>query len=238
MFNFKKLFLTLEYYFRKERGIYFPNLRDRLYVFQQNKLRGLFPQVKENQKIYLPFIKQVPANILNKYPFIDLGFGRGEFLELLQENNIPTVIGVDTNVEYVKKAKEKGFEVYKDDCVKFLYLYDRQFSGISAFHLIEHLSFGQFFDLILLANKKLASGGVLMIETPNIENLIVSGTTFYYDYTHKCKFPKHLIQTMLEFIGFSQIEFIPLHPIKVQPKNKIENLLFGSQDMGIIAFKT
>lgn len=165
------------------------------------------------------------------------GLVGGEFLELLKENNIKNCKGVDINNDYITDALKRGLSVYKNDVISFLYLTNEKFSGISSFHLIEHLNFAQLFDFLIISFHRLEKGGVLILETPNVENIIVSSTTFYYDHTHIQKIPKELLIQVLEFIGFSKITPIVLHPIKESYKDRSEELLFGAQDLGVIAYK-
>lgn len=219
------------------QSLYWHTHKDEFYLFQQNKLRGTFKDIKQLQKIYLKLIKKIPKNLLDDYYFMDCGFGRGEFLELLKEIGLKKVIGIDLNGDYVKDAKKKGFRVLKGDVLKFLYSYEDKFCGISAFHLIEHFTLPQLFDFLTLCREKLVDGGILIMETPNIENITVSSTTFYYDHTHISKLPKAFIDLLLKFVGFSKIKYIPMHPMRPEIKNDADYVLFGYQDLGIIAYK-
>lgn len=86
-------------------------------------------------------------------------------------------------------------------------------------------------------SKKIVKGGVLILETPNVENIKVSSTAFNFDPTHKLKLPSVLIRILLEYLGFTKIELLYLHPEREAIKNGIDNLLFGAQDLGIIAYR-
>ncbi len=59
----------------------------------ENHFRGDRTLIKTRQTQYLPYFK-------NCCSVVDIGCGRGEFLELLKENHIPAV-GVDTYDEFV-----------------------------------------------------------------------------------------------------------------------------------------
>lgn len=220
-----------------KKALFWPRFSNQFYAFQQDKLRGTVSEIKERQKIYLPYIKKMNKKTIKKSPFLDCGFGRGEFLELLKKNGIRNTIGVDINTQFIKDAQEKGFNVIQSDILKFLYVSQEFYTGISAFHLIEHLSFPQLFDFLFLCNEKLIKRGVLILETPNIENIIVSSITFNYDHTHVQKLPKVFLHTLLKFIGFSKIEFLYLHPAKSIVSTEADRLLFGAQDLGVIAYK-
>lgn len=232
-----KLYKLVKYYFLRNKALFYPRFADSFYTFQQEKLRGSAKEIKKRQAVYLKYIKNTPKHIKDKKFFLDIGFGRGEFIELLKEHKLKNVEGVDINKNYILKAKQKRLIVYHDDGLKHLYLSEKQYYGISAFHLIEHINFNQLFDLLLLCSKKLVKGGVLILETPNVENIKVGSTSFYLDYTHKLKLPSLLLKTLLEYLGFTKIEFLYLQPEKGTIKNGIEQLIYGAQDLGIIAYK-
>jgi len=88
------------------------------------------------------------------------------------------------------------------------------------------LDFSQLFDLLVLCSKKIVKGGVLILETPNVENIKVGSTSFYLDHTHKLKLPSLLLKTLLKYLGFTKIEFLYLHPDKLE-----------AQDLGVVAYK-
>jgi len=233
----KKFLKLIKFIYYRKTGLFYNKFQDELYNFQQDYLRGSYKEIKSRQNTYIPFIKSIPSNIRNGNYFIDVGCGRGEFLEILKKVKINKIIGIDTNKKSIIKLQNKGFNVKKIDAIKYLYLTKDKFCGISAFHIIEHLTFQQLFDFLILARDKLVKGGVLILETPNIENIIVSSLTFNYDHTHKLKVPKIIIQMLLEFIGFTKIQFLYLHPAKKNNKTQINKLFYGSQDLGIIAYK-
>lgn len=229
--------LRFLFYRYTNKSLFWQRFSDQFYIFQQNKLRGNFTEIKKRQEIYLKYIKSIKKNKLDSFPFLDCGFGRAEFLELLREMNISNTIGVDINKNFVKYAQDKGFKVAQSDILEYLYLSQEKYSGISAFHLIEHMTFPQLFDFILMCHKRLIKNGILILETPNVENMIVSSTTYYYDHTHMQKLPMLFLQIMLEFFEFSKIEFLYLHPIKSIVSTETDRLLFGAQDLGVIAYK-
>lgn len=233
----KNLFKKIKYYLLKKKGIFYPRFADSFYTYQQEKLRGSVDEIKKRQLIYLKYIRKVSKELRNKNSFIDIGFGRGEFIELLRAEKFKNIEGVDINKKYVLNAKKKGYTVFQDDGLRHLYLSEKKFYGISAFHLIEHINFNQLFDLMLICSKKLVKGGVLILETPNIENIKVSSNTFNLDYTHKLRLPSLLIKTLLEYLDFKKIEFLYLQLEKNQIKDDVERLLYGAQDLGVVAYK-
>lgn len=222
----KNIIKSLKYFFFKKKGLFYPKFADNFYAFHQDRLRGSVAEIKKRQSIYLKYLKRIPKSLKNENYFLDIGFGRGEFLELLRESKSKYIEGVDINKKYVLNGRSKEYTVYHEDAIKYLYLSKKRYYGMSAFHLIEHLDFPNLFDLLLICSKKIVKGGVLILETPNVENIGVASTSFYLDYTHKLKLPSLLLKTLLKYLGFTKIEFLYL-----QPNNS------GAQDLGVVAIK-
>jgi O-antigen chain-terminating methyltransferase len=220
------IFKLIKYHFLKNKGLFYPRFADNFYAFHQKRLRGSYEEVKQKQSIYLKFIKKTSEFYKNSY-FLDVGCGRSEFIDLLIEKGFKNVEGVDINKDYVAEAKRKGYAVYRSDGLKHLYLSDKKYYGISAFHLIEHLEFHELFDLLLICSKKLVQNGVLILETPNVENIKVGATSFFLNPSHKLKLPSLLIETLLKYFGFKKIKFLYLQPDEYKK----------AQDLGVVAYK-
>lgn len=218
---------------------YLEGVGDELYEFQQMKLRGSYDEVKKRQMKYLSLLKKV-KKLNQEAPFMDAGFGRGEFLEILRdEAKFANVIGADTNTIYVEQAKKREFDVYKDDALSFLKNHTGRLSGFSAFHLFEHLTFDELFDIVYLVNQKLLPGGMILIETPNPQNLQVASYSFHYDHTHVKPLAPVFMITLFEFFHLFDIEIVYSSPLKPaeELKTEADKLLFGPQDYAIVAFK-
>lgn len=167
------------------------------YQLFEAKFRGEETLIKNRLKVYLPFI--VP--LFKLHPdgkALDLGCGRGEWLELLTEEGIKA-IGLDVNVAFITYCQQKKLTVIEEDVLTFL---QKQEAGswllISAFHVVEHLSFEYLQKLIKEAHRVLQSGGLLILETPNPDNLRVASVTFWFDPTHKRLLPKELLAFLIE----------------------------------------
>ncbi len=222
----RKFFKTIKYFFSK-KGLFFPKFADDFYTFHQDRLRGPYEEIKDRQSVYLKYIKAVPEASRKKNYFLDIGFGRSEFIDLLSEKKFKNIEGVDINTVYVERANKKGHRVYCGDGLKYLYLTEQKYYGISAFHLIEHIEFHELFDLLLVCSKKLVPGGVLIMETPNVENVRVGSSSFFLDPSHKLKLPSLLIKTLLKYFDFRKIEFLYLQQDKYNE----------AQDLGVVAYK-
>lgn len=216
--------------------VFFQQESTKLYQHLENVFRGSENEILERQKKYSKYLKVLSSHSL-EYPFLDIGFGRGEFLQILKNNHISHITGVDTNEVFVSQATKKGFNVYNQDGLTFLKNTSDNFCGISMFHLLEHLIFPEIFDLLRLIHNKLIKNGILILETPNPENLQVSSYAFYYDYTHKTKLPPQFLKSILLFIGFRNIKILYASPFKEKTTTQVDNLINGAREYAIIAYK-
>ena len=62
------------------------------------------------------------------------------------------------------------------------------------------------------AHRALAPGGILVLETPNPENVLVGACTFYMDPTHLRPVPPTLLRFLLEASSFEVLDVRRLHP--------------------------
>lgn len=157
--------------------------------------------VRSRQKHYLRYFQEISAQQV-----LDLGCGRGIFLELLREAGIKPS-GVDTHLPSVTACRENGFDdVHHQEVLQFLQdqaAAHKQYDGIFCSHLIEHLSPRDAVTLLSLCNQVLKIGGRLMLVTPNPQNPEVMVKTFWLDPTHVRPYPRMFISSLLEETGFS-----------------------------------
>ncbi|WP_353949511.1 methyltransferase domain-containing protein [Xanthomonas indica] len=176
---------------------------DALYADFEDQFRGPQEQIRVRLEPYLKFIRDVGAGTPSA-PVLDLGCGRGEWLELLREAGL-RASGVDLNMLFVRECLRKELEVeFGDVLVKLKSLPDASIGVVSLFHLAEHLSFGSLIELIDQAHRVLVPGGGLILETPNPENVRVAQLTFYMDPTHRNPLPPQMLRWMVSARGFVQ----------------------------------
>jgi O-antigen chain-terminating methyltransferase len=176
-----------------------------LYAALEDRFRGTPEKIKESFREYLPYVKE-------NAPVIDLGCGRGEWLELLAENGIQAR-GVDSNSIHVQKCRARGLAVAEQDLFVFLGTIAGETAGaVTGFHIIEHLSFTALMALLNEVLRVLRPGGVVIFETPNPENIVVGSNYFYLDPTHRHPLPTELMEFLLKNRGFQEVELLPLHP--------------------------
>ncbi len=213
----------------------------------ENNFRGSRDLIKQRQQIYVPYFKE-------KKNVLDLGCGRGEFLELMHENGIQAV-GVDLYQPFVDQCGQMGFEVYHQDALEYLrkcQLVDGIFFGQVA----EHLHVAELIQFCGLAYEKLLPGGCLIIETPNPTCLAIYSHAFYADPTHTRPVHPETLRYYLHIAGFRNIEIVYTDSsrlptrIPVLESDRVVNLdefnesmkevsdqLFGSRDYAAVAIK-
>ena len=171
--------------------------------------RGSRALIKSRLAVYLPFIQPLKKFYVN-CPSIDLGCGRGEWLELMQENEID-VQGVDLDQGMLEVARTRGLNVHHGDIIQYIksLASDSQML-VSGFHLVEHLQFDTLQILIQESYRVLKSGGLLIFETPNAENITVGTEKFYLDPTHYKPIPSQLLSFIVGYSGFKIIKVLRL----------------------------
>ena len=175
---------------------------DKFYKSFEDKFRGDKSEIKKRLLAYEPFLQILKQN--NEKPAaVDLGCGRGEWLEILKQNGF-AARGCDVSDEMIKECEKNDLEAKKQGAIEFLSeLENSSLALVSAFQLAEHLEFSELCELIKQARRVLKDGGILLLETPNPENLRVATLTFYLDVTHVKPIPPMLLEYLCEFEGFN-----------------------------------
>ncbi|WP_170018357.1 class I SAM-dependent methyltransferase [Campylobacter sp. RM16190] len=173
------------------------------YVAFENRFRGSEELIKERQKKYLKFINPL-KEIKNEVNVLDIGCGRGEWLDLLLENGFKAK-GIDIDDDMIELSLGKGFDVEKSDAIsKLKSLGDNSIDIITAFQVVEHMEFSDVLEICKEAMRVLSPCGILILETPNPENIMVSTQLFYLDTTHKKPIPCELLAFTTEYCGFER----------------------------------
>ncbi len=215
-------------------------MSDTFYRDFEDRFRGSRATVKTRLEVYLPFVE--PFKTLAASPrALDLGCGRGEWLELLQESGFRAQ-GVDLDEGMLLACRELALDVMQDDALAYLTsLNANSFSVVSAFHVVEHVAFDVLRSLVDEVLRVLKPGGLLIMETPNSENLVVGTSSFYLDPTHQRPIPAKLLSFVAEHAGFARIKTLYLQEapdILAADNTSLLSVLDGvSQDCAVIAQK-
>jgi 2-polyprenyl-3-methyl-5-hydroxy-6-metoxy-1,4-benzoquinol methylase len=218
---------------------------DALYLALEDQFRGSREEIKERLRIYLPILKEAKLGS-KKMPILDVGCGRGEWLELLKEQNLKAQ-GVDVNRVLAESCREQGLDVIEQDVIVHLRsLPDASLGAVTGFHIIEHLPFEVVVKLIDEIVRVLKPDGVAILETPNPENVLVGSHTFYLDPTHRNPLPSALIKFIVEARGLCRVEVMNLHSPNVhrvkeagldEITKRFNDLFYGPMDYAVVARK-
>lgn len=177
------------------------HILDSMYISFEDRFRGARDDIKRKLRIYLPLIDRMASGKEN-VSILDLGCGSGEWLELLQENGYRPK-GIEVNRVAILRCREFGLDVTESDVIKYLKSIEKgSIDVITGFHIIEHLSFSKLNRLFEEAFAVLKSSGMIILETPNPTNILVSTYDFYRDPGHIRPLHPDTINFIAEFRGF------------------------------------
>jgi SAM-dependent methyltransferase len=219
---------------------------DEFYARFEDRFRGTPEDIRSRLQVYVPTVEAAVRGA-GDAPVLDLGCGRGEWLELLRERGI-AASGADANAEMARRCRERGLDVeHRDAFAHLARLGDGHAGAVTAFHVIEHLPFERLVTLFDEALRVLRPGGAIVFETPNPENLIVGACNFWHDPTHVHPLPPEMVRFVAEARGFERAEILRLHPFPdwqhIAPgpheglRKRLNELLYGAQDYSVIAYK-
>lgn len=187
---------------------------DSLYISLEDYFRGDQDEVKSRQVGYLEFVREV---VTPDYPLLDLGCGRGEWLQLLQEQNIHAK-GIDSNIAAIEECREKKLDATQGDLVATLEsLPESSYGAITMFQVLEHLPFQVMVKVLREALRVLKSGGVFIGEIPNSETLRVGASTFWIDPTHQKPVFPGLLVFLATTVGYSSVSGKYSSPLAPEP---------------------
>jgi len=173
------------------------------YASFDDDFRGEREQIKLRAAHYLGTLKNAGIEP-GSGVVLDLGSGRGQWLEVLTEHDY-ACRGVDLNRGMLKDSLSRGHEVVEADAVDYLRtLDDGSIAAITSMHLVEHIPHPVLIQLLDEALRVLRPGGVLILETPNPENVLVGSCMFYMDPTHLQPIPPLLLQWVVKARGFAE----------------------------------
>jgi len=215
----------------------------------ENHFRGPREDIKKVQSIYLKYFKEADH-------VLDLGCGRGEFLELCKENGI-SATGVDLYYKFVDYCIWKGFDAIEGDALDHLESCpNSSVGGLFISQVVEHLTLEALVRLCHLAMTKLKPGAYVIMETPNPMSMAIYRNCFYIDPSHNKPVHPYTLDYLLRKAGFCDIDLIFTESSRTHEQfphlvsesienleefnkgmDRLTDLMFGSQDYAVIARK-
>jgi O-antigen chain-terminating methyltransferase len=218
---------------------------DALYVSFEDQFRGTREGIMERLRVYLPLFEE--GNLgAGQRPILDVGCGRGEWLQLLKEEGLQGQ-GIDLNRLLVEECRRNGLEAIEAEAVAYLTsLPPNSVDAVTGFHIIEHLPIEALVRLLDETVRVLKPGGLAIFETPNPGNVLVGSHNFYLDPTHRNPLPSTTVKFLAEARGLCRVEIKDLHPYPeacrvretgLEVTQRFNEYFYGPQDYAVIGWK-
>ena len=207
------------------------------YLAFENEFRGSSLDVQEKLAFYDDLLQEVSTRFIH-CSLLDIGCGRGEWLLKCKGLGINSV-GIDSNDSMFNICRDKGLNIKYGEAIDILKtIENNSFHIISSFHFIEHISFNMFLEILEECKRILIPGGVLIFETPSIDNILVSAKDFYLDPTHVTHMHPETIIFALKYFKFTESKYFLINKPSYQKygSDSINSVINGAGlDVSIIA---
>jgi SAM-dependent methyltransferase len=222
---------------------------DSTYAAFENRFRGSAEEVRERLASYASLFAGLA-------PVVDLGCGRGEFLETLREKGIEAR-GVEGNVHLARECRLKGLDVTRGDLLAFLRAEpDGSLGGVFAAQVAEHLPPAVLEQVLREAHRVLRAGGLLVLETVNPRSVVGFLEVYNRDLTHQRPLHPDTLSFLAAACGFTdtrielrspvdpaaRLQAVPtdgLPPRAAAALNenieRLNGLLYGPQEYALLA---
>jgi O-antigen chain-terminating methyltransferase len=157
---------------------------------------------------------------------LDVGCGRGEFLDLLAARGI-AARGIDLNHEMAEVCRARGLDVTEADAIGYLSaLDDGSLGGLFAAQVVEHLDPGYLLRFLELAFHKLRPGGRLVLETLNPACWVAFFESYIRDITHAWPLHPETLKYLVVASGFTRVAIEFRSP--VPPQDRLQPVASGN----------
>lgn len=192
------------------------------YVAFENKFRRNDEALGERFAKYAAGFAERPSESI----VLDLGCGRGEFLQALGRAGIKGR-GVESNASAVSVCEASGVDVVRGDLIQFLKTTKTaSVGGVFAAQVAEHLPPPVLQILVAEAHRVLEPGGLLILETVNPRSVTGLLEVFNRDLTHEKPLHPETLSFLASAAGFSEVRVEMLSPM--EPLSKLRRLDGGA----------
>jgi O-antigen chain-terminating methyltransferase len=211
-------------------------------VYFQARFGGDEPVIRDQSKAFIDLFS-------GRQRVVDIGCGRGIFLELLKERGVGGY-GVDLDQRMVAQARERGLEAFEQEALAHLEsLPASSIDGVYARHIAEHVLPGDLVAMLRALRRALQPGSPVVFVTPNVANLAVGAHTFWMDPSHLRPIPPDLFKFYLEVEGFRGVGVRTFQPSEQRLHEDfndafardnarlLNQTLFGDRDYAVVGFQ-
>jgi O-antigen chain-terminating methyltransferase len=181
------------------RAVFESDLDSVTYVGFEDKFRGSPAEIRARIEDYVPLFASA-SNVL------DVGCGRGEFLDLLRSRGI-AARGIDVNRAMVDICREQKLDADLSDAVSYLTRQsDAGIGGLIALQVVEHFEPAYLLKFLELAHHKLKPGAPLVLETINPACWMAFFETYIRDLTHQRPLHPDTLRYLVQASGFTGVD--------------------------------
>ena len=199
----------------------FRSLDSYKYVGFEDQFRGSRDVIRARLESYLPFFAGATD-------VLDIGCGRGEFLELLAGAGV-RARGIDLNHEMAELCRARGLDVTEADAVGYLTtLPDASLGGLFAAQVVEHLQPGYLLQFLELAFHKVRPGGRVVLETLNPACWVAFFDSYIRDITHVWPLHPETLKYLVLASGFTRADLEYRSPVAPEDRLQAIALLDGA----------
>jgi O-antigen chain-terminating methyltransferase len=136
---------------------------------------------------------------------LDVGCGRGEFLELLRARGI-SARGIDINDEMAAVCRGRGLDATAGDALGYLLAQpDGSLGGLFAAQVVEHLEPDYLMRFLEAAYHKLRPGSKIVLETINAACWYAFFSSYIRDVTHVRPLHPDTLRYLVNASGFQKV---------------------------------
>jgi 2-polyprenyl-3-methyl-5-hydroxy-6-metoxy-1,4-benzoquinol methylase len=182
---------------RHDLGPFFDSIPESKRLEMIDTTRGPFGEIWGRHHAYVDYFRRRPGKIL------DIGCGRGEFLTMLRGEGIEAW-GCEIDPLMVQVCEEHKVLAKPMNALEAIQsVDDASLGGVFSSQVIEHMFPGDLLTFIAIARKKIAPGGVIVLESLNPQSLGVLAKSYYKDLDHKRAIDPDYLALLLEAVGFA-----------------------------------
>jgi 2-polyprenyl-3-methyl-5-hydroxy-6-metoxy-1,4-benzoquinol methylase len=176
------------------------------YFSFEDRYRGDEKLIHDRQREYIEYFR-------GRSDVVDIGCGRGEFLELMRDNGI-SARGVELGLDQFLLCREKGLDVVQEDLFTFLESQpDESLGGLFSAQVIEHLSAQDQLRYVALAYQKTSPGSPVIFETINALSLYAVLNNYLLDPTHVRLVHPKLLEFAMQSAKFRDVQLKFMAPV-------------------------
>jgi 2-polyprenyl-3-methyl-5-hydroxy-6-metoxy-1,4-benzoquinol methylase len=162
--------------------------------------------------------------------------GPGYFVNLLNTQGYRNVLGIDSQADKVRYAKEKNLNCRVEEAFPLLAKHAEQYDVIFCEQELNHLTKQEILMFLNLCRQSLRQDGSLIVHVLNGANPITGAEALAQNFDHYNTFTEYTLRQVLEYSSFHEITVIPLN-LYVFYKNPLNYVLILLDSLYTLFFR-